>query len=585
MIRNMEPVFRSRIFAKAAVATAFCCAPLSTYRCETLLAQDPTALAPLPYVGRIEPANRYELGQGLAPGFFLPPSPIVANPPTSLPSTVSSTVPSTTPSTTGPGITSLGTTGPGFVPGHLAGQPSGLAGQPSGLTGQPSGQNPTLDLETSSGSPAEIIIGSGVPQPLTTQAAPAIRPEPIPQPFAPSYPSVPDQPTASYSPPIELDLRSSPPQVSNNTSGTSRPCAPLACPSPWFFSSNALLMKRHESENRIFSSSFDNPSESRLTSRDVDFGTAGGFELGGGRYFGSGKYACMGSYWSLFSDPQSLIAPASSPDFTSGLQSNLPFNVPSNHQPGVSEGLTLHGTPVQELFANASAHRLVRDQDIQNMEINFYWFAIGGSARQPLAPSCTDSDCWNISKQPTGSNAPWFQVPTRLRVSLFSGVRWFQFRDALTYSADDVAYNVDARNDLWGIQSGAITHWLASPRWSFFSSVSGGVYNNHLQSASRVGDSLSDAQILAVGPTNAQAYRFEGAGNASSFLGEASTGLTWHFARGWTANASYRVLGASQIATSLGQIPSDFRIPAPSNPQNDDSLMLHGVSLGMSYNF
>ena len=84
MIRNMEPVFRSRIFAKAAVATAFCCAPLSTYHCGTLLAQDPTALAPLPYVGRIEPANRYELGQGLAPGYFLPPSPIVANPPTSL---------------------------------------------------------------------------------------------------------------------------------------------------------------------------------------------------------------------------------------------------------------------------------------------------------------------------------------------------------------------------------------------------------------------------------------------------------------------------------------------------------------------
>jgi hypothetical protein len=344
-------------------------------------------------------------------------------------------------------------------------------------------------------------------------------------------------------------------------------------------------MTRHESGNTIFSSSLDNPSESRLSSRDVDFGTSGGFELAGGRYFGSGKYACMGSYWSLFSDPQTLTASATSPGFTSGLQSNLPFNVPSNHLPGGSEGLILNGTPVQELFANASAHRLVRDQDIQNMEVNLYWFAIGGSARQSVAPSCTESNCWSISKQPTGPNAPWFQVPTRLRVSLFSGVRWFQFRDALTYSADDIAYNIDARNDLWGVQSGAITHWLASPRWSFFSSLSGGVYNNHLQSRSRVGDSFSDAQILTLGPANSQAYRFDGADNASAFLGESSTGLAWHFARGWTANASYRVLGASQIATSLGQIPSDFRTPAPSNPQNDDSLMLHGVSLGLSYNF
>jgi hypothetical protein len=577
MIRNMEPVFRSRAFVKAAVATAFCCSPLAPYRCETLLAQEPTAPIPLAYAERIEPANRYELGHGLAPGFFLPPIPIVANPPTSLPSTVPSAIQSTTsaPNTT----SSPNSTFPELVPGQLAGQ------LPRTNYGPHDGQHPTLAPETKSGSSGEIIIGSGVPQTWTPPNAPAISPEISPQPIAPSYAGLTDQPTTSYTPPIELDLRSSPPQVSNNTIGTSRPCAPLACPSPWFFSSNALLMQRHESRNTIFSSSFDNPSEARLTSRDVDFGTAGGFELGGGRYFGSGKYACMGSYWTLFSDPQTLIAPASSPNFSSALQSNLPFNVPSNHIPGVSEGITLNGTPVQELFANASAHRLVRDQDIQNMEINLYWFAIGGSARQPLAPNCTDSDCWNISKQPTGSNAPWFQVPTKLRVSLFSGVRWFQFRDALSYSADDVDYNIDARNDLWGVQSGAITHWLASPRWSFFSSLSGGVYNNHLQSASRVGDSLSDAQILASGPANAQAYRFEGSDNASAFLGEAATGLAWHFARGWTANASYRVLGASQIATSLGQIPSDFRVPAASNPQNDESLMLHGVSLGMTYNF
>lgn len=520
---NLKKFVRLAILAGLAHAT-------HQYLLGTSLAQDP----------------RHVLGEGLSPGYFLPPSVRVTPPPTALPS----------------------------HDGELL---------------------RTQETPSKSG---ELIIGSGVvnlePNEPTTIAALPVAPEPfvpfptekpsalVPQPVpelqpAPNTPHVPWKGT----PAVELDLRSNQNQPASTKSFEVPSCAPLSTPSPWFFSSNALMLQRRDSESRLFSSDLLNASSDKLSSRDVDFGTAGGFELSGGRYFQSGKFALMGTYWGLFSNPQSASLAAG----PSGLQTHLPFNVPSSITPGTIEGLELNGATVTDLFANTSVHTLVRDQDFQNMEVNLFWFAIGGSARQPFAPDCTDSQCWNISKQPTGANAPWFQVPSRLRVSLFSGVRWFQYSDALTYSAQDIRYDLQSQNDLWGVQSGAIAHWLASPRWGVWSSLNAGVYNNHLQTNSRIGDNVSEARIVSSGSTSGQPYRYSNAENSSAFLGETATGFAWHFARGWTFNASYRILGASQIGTTLGQIPSDFRFQEAATAKNDDSLLLHGVSVGATYNF
>lgn len=482
---------------------------------------------------------RHVLGEGLSQGYFLPPNARVTPPPSALPS-------------------------------HDAVVLSPLPTPSSNDSLFPQ----EVETPTKSG---ELIIGSGVAiqdQMIQDQTIQNQTPALVPPVFAQPSPSI-------SAPPVDLDLRSNQNQPVATKSFEVPSCAPLSSPSPWFFSSNGLLLQRRESANRLFSSDILNTNTHSLSSRDVDFGTAGGFELSGGRYFQSGKYAVMGSYWGLFSNPQSASLDAG----PSRLQTHLPFNVPSSINPGTTEGLVLNGTTVTDLFASASAHSLVRDQDFQNMEINLFWFAIGGSARQPFAPDCTDSQCWNISKQPTGTNAPWFQVPSRLRVSLFSGVRWFQYRDALTYSAQDLRYDLQSQNDLWGVQSGGIAHWLASPRWGVWSSLNAGVYNNHLQTNSRIGDSISEATIISSGSSSGEPFRYSNADNSSAFLGETATGFAWHFARGWTFNASYRILGASQIGTTLGQIPADFRFQEATAPKNDDSLFLHGVSLGATYNF
>ena len=426
---------------------------------------------------------------------------------------------------------------------------------------------------------APSLIGSGLTAdpitPVPTVDGPSQNPQVQLNPSDIPHPSL---PRVS----VEVDLRSLHP---NGVAGSldSPSTRPLSAPSPWFFHSNALILKLKQQEDQVFSSDAIDPSIRLLGTKDVSMPNTGGYELAVGRYFGCGKYALSASYWGL-SPVESLASSSILP--IGGLSTNLPFNVDSPATPSVSQGLYIGAIPLRELFNSAPVHQLVRQREFNNLELNLYWFAIGGAARQPLAPNCNDGQCWSLSDLPTATNAPWFQTPSRFRLSLFSGVRWFQYQDELRYSAVDAYYRSNVRNDLWGAQSGATTHLLLSPRWTVWSRLAAGLYNNRAELDTASGDSSSLATIVSSGPANGTTYNYDASSNQLSFLGETTTGLAWHFARGWTANFGYRILGASGIASAQGQIPMDFRAPEQASAiRSSDSMILHGVTIGANYNF
>lgn len=425
--------------------------------------------------------------------------------------------------------------------------------------------------------PAPSLVGSGLP---------LVTPEPVTQVPVPWNFPIPDSdpvpPTPSTANSVDLDLRTPSSQVAPGgySHGSHRP---LGSPSPWFFGANALMLNLKDQSDRVFTSSALDPSNRLLGSSDVGMPSTGGYELGIGRYFGCGKYALSASYWGLSPAESLATATTANPGF---LATNLPFNTPSNVVPGVTEGLFIGATPLNDVFNSTTEHRLNRQREFNNVELNLNWFALGGAARQPLAPNCNNGQCWRLSESPTGSSAPWFQAPSRLRLSLFSGVRWFQFQDELLYSANDAYYRNDVRNDLWGFQSGSNTHLLLTPRWSLWNNTSAGLYNNRSRLNTDAGNATSLATIVTSGAGNGTLYDYEGSRNGAAFLGETTTGIAWHFARGWTANLGYRVLGASGIASAQNQIPVDFRSPSQaSSVHANDSLILHGVTIGATYNF
>ena len=489
------------------------------------------------------PSTNHVVGEGLSPSFFIPPS--------QLP-----------------------------VPTLEQGAYLGLDPGPTTVLPQPSALHPPNPAIPPNPASDSRQVGSGVP---SNPQFPSVVGS-LPLADAPVLTQDSAQPTRSVEPnnSIDLDLRS-PGAKGAPSSFLNQSPQPLSSPSPWFFSTNALFLNLRQGPSRLYSSPVSDPELKGLASEDIRMPSTGGYELGIGRYIGCGKYAIGASYWGL--SPDASLARIDDSAF-GPLATNLPFNVLSSSQPGKIEGLYLGLTPMSESFRNASEHRLESQREFHNLDMNFYWFATGGSARQPFAPRCDTSHSWTLSDQPTGPNAPWCHIPSRLRLSLYSGVRWFQFQDAIDYRANDAYFQSDVRNDLWGLQTGAISHWSMTPRWSLWSNINAGVYNNRGTKRILAGNQAGLATVVSPGAGNGTSFDFDVSGNSTALLGETSTGLGWHIARGWTANVGYRVLGVSGIGTAESQIPSDFRIPSQSSSiQTSESLILHGFTLGAAYNF
>ena len=489
------------------------------------------------------PSTNHVVGEGLSPSFFIPPS--------QLP-----------------------------VPTLEQGAYLGLDPGPTTVLPQPSALHPPNPAIPPNPASDSRQVGSGVPS--NPQFPWVVGSSALPD--GSVLPQAPAQPMRSVEPnnSIDLDLRS-PGAKGAPSSFLNQSPQPLLSPSPWFFSTNALFLNLRQGPSRLYSSPVSDPELKGLASEDIRMPSTGGYELGIGRYIGCGKYAIGASYWGL--SPDASLARIDDSAF-GPLATNLPFNVLSSSQPGKIEGLYLGLTPMSESFRNASEHRLESQREFHNLDMNFYWFATGGSARQPFAPRCDTSHSWTLSDQPTGPNAPWCHIPSRLRLSLYSGVRWFQFQDAIDYRANDAYFQSDVRNDLWGLQTGAISHWSMTPRWSLWSNINAGVYNNRGTKRILAGNQAGLATVVSPGAGNGTSFDFDVSGNSTALLGETSTGLGWHIARGWTANVGYRVLGVSGIGTAESQIPSDFRIPSQSSSiQTSESLILHGFTLGAAYNF
>ncbi len=434
-------------------------------------------------------------------------------------------------------------------------------------------------------------------------------------------------------------------------------CAPsIVSPSPWIFGASGLLFNRIDNQNvRLTTNTEDgaNPSpapnpyvQSFLSTSDARMQTTGGVQFNAGRYFCDGRYAIMGSYWGIFSNPQSATILASD-QINGNLRSNLPLSLrgpTGTWQYGIQMPVgtypALAGPAVYDWYDGAFAHRILRDQEFQSAELNFFSFALGGGARQayPAAGgcgngqrvgfgsgavrslggsmggaaggcgtgNCSTGSCGDSCQAapaactgPTGPCAPWYGAQcSKLRLNMYGGVRWFRFKDSLEYAAsandavfnngaDDFYYRNNVTNNLVGFQLGSLATWCTGTRVNLFGGTNFGVYGNHINATTFAGTATQTATILSPNTAfDGRPYDYSSTLSGVSLLGEGTLGTGIRISRGWTANASYRLIGVSGVATAVGQIPRDFaRGDEITRINNHNSLLLHGVSLGANYNF
>ncbi len=389
----------------------------------------------------------------------------------------------------------------------------------------------------------------------------------------------------------------------------------MVSPSPWIFGASGLLFNRIDHHNVRLTSNPAAPDYALINTADARMQATGGIQLSAGRYFGCGQYAMVASYWGIFSNPQTYAVQS---PVGGSLRSDLPFTLRGPGNASVPYGIQYGPVPtfVYDMYDNAFAHRIVRDQQYNNVEINFFSFALGGGARQPYNSGCGTSacnpcggsSCGGSSCGPCGTSscasgltgpcAPWYGAQcSKLRLNMYGGIRWFQFKDSLEYAAsrtdaiygntvDDFYYRNGVNNNLVGFQIGSLATYCCGSRCNFYAGSAFGIYGNHMTANTFAGTGVATATILSTNSFNGRPYDYSSSRTDVAFLGEGTVGTGIRICNGLTGNIGYRVVGVTGVATAVGQIPRNFSNGADvSKINNYDSLILHGLVLGATYNF
>lgn len=377
---------------------------------------------------------------------------------------------------------------------------------------------------------------------------------------------------------------------------------------PWFFNAGVLLFKRVDDHSRVLSFR-DSDTMPVLSTGDARSGVLPGFEAGFGRYFNCGKNAIAVNYWGLFPETEMASVTGNANDFRSSILRAGDFLSPVDQT-----GATVPYDPY-DWYDTGLFQRVDRSFEVHSVEVNLLGFAAGGAARnfnRPVAGTmfsgtrshcgyCGGAGCGSCGTgcgpAPKFATGPCCLIPpscgSRLNVTWLAGFRYFRFEDNLQYAAsidnaitrsvDDFYYNVDTTNDLFGFQIGGRGDYCLGRRLNLYIDGKSGVFGNHSTLHSRLG---TDTQVAYVNGMPTEQYLINSSKNQIAFLSEIGTGLGFNITPKWTATCGYRAVIASGVATSVGNIRgSNYTLAQQSSIDSLDTLILHGVNLGASYNF
>jgi hypothetical protein len=316
----------------------------------------------------------------------------------------------------------------------------------------------------------------------------------------------------------------------------------------------ALFFFREEGGHDFFS--YDSAIETNqlLDPRDAEYGLIPGIEARLVRFDYCAMVGWEGVYWGLFPDESLTYAYAT--DVTGDLNAILNF-----------DQLDYNGNPANAYVDDAMVHRLRREMEIHNVEVN---------------------RLWGVPPAPCGCS-PW-------TLRALAGFRYFDFSESLQFGADTVNtsftgaidelyYTIDADNNLYGGQLGGYAERAFGGRWSATFGVKAGVFANDASAVSHIGGAAGTA-VINNGPNNGRQWLVTANKCDVAFLGEVRAGLACQLGWHWRVVGEYRVLAASGVALPVNQIYPDLRgLQDVELLDTDGNLIVHGAFAGLEWVF
>lgn len=365
----------------------------------------------------------------------------------------------------------------------------------------------------------------------------------------------------------------------------------------WFGGGSLLFFDFEDNSDRRLVYADADPAATLLGTSDVSPGGHTGFEAFLGNYIHGGKYALTAAY--LYLDPsmeeQILRAPAAG-DYQAAM-SNWSRMYIDDDGDGIADDVGVGGDNTDDnlygTFDEAAAYRVRRDVRVQGLEFNFVSFGIGGAIRGGAVDSCGSCGTAGCGGQ-CGALLPGCDSRVQLQIS--HGLRWLQFKDAFEfaatsqpdgYGADDHYFNVDTRNDLFGYQFGSRANYCVSNRVNLYAGGKFGIYANDADYRSRVGTGDTAAQVTGYyADLQDQSVSVRDSDTVLSTLGELDLGLGFRLTDCWSLTGGYRMIGVTNVATSVGSISDDpANLTDGHGVRANDSLLLHGGYVGAQYNW
>lgn len=321
----------------------------------------------------------------------------------------------------------------------------------------------------------------------------------------------------------------------------------------WYGSIGSMVLTRDRPNAQYFSANAAVPDQQLMNGRDVTGDWNAGWEINLGRAFCSGT-ALQFTYWQINSlDDTRNLRPGG------GVFLNTPIVVDLLPD--------LNGENVEDYFDGSPEHRLRRNNQILNMELNAF-------STPWLSNSCGYSG-----------------------IRFMGGVRWFRFDESLVFGSvagagvidggtstgdfgdnngdHEAYYDVRVDNNLIGPQIGALGRYQLFPRLGLYATPKMGLFANQINQQQQLytGSGISGFDI--------RSNKVDVA-----WMSSLDMGLTYQINRCWYGYAGYRVVAVAGIALADAQVPQFLNdTPEIERVDSNGSLLLHGATFGIGCNF
>jgi hypothetical protein len=304
-----------------------------------------------------------------------------------------------------------------------------------------------------------------------------------------------------------------------------------------------------------FSYDTANEEQQYTDAKDADIGWGGGFAAVAGRYFNCGQNAVEAVYWGWFPDEASTYT------FSNNVAGDLSgiFNWDSLTYNGLNMGVGF--------VDDAEVHAIFHESEAHNVEVNVLSFS-----------------------------SAFGNGHSTLHYTVLAGVRYFHFRDHLTFRSDpndslftgevdEIFYDISTTNHMVGVQIGGVGSYLVGPRLSLNGGTKVGLFGNHVNHTSNIGGAAGTA-VINNGPNTGLEFSVDNNKDDVSFLAEIFLGVGYSINSRWSASAGYRAIAITGLALPTDQIYPDLRgINDLYTVESQSSLILHGAYFGAQFTF